>query len=143
MRAVERRIVLRTLFTLVVLLFLGILAGVNYFFQRDVQKLVIEGNTIDAAITNKNCANAGVVNYAFSVAGKEYRGSGNACVTSCFNALIGEKVPVTYAIKNPQNSMCGSAEKAAARFNGNYYAVIFVGLGLLFLVFYATRRKAA
>lgn len=136
----ERRIVLRVLFSLLVLGLVGMLAGVNHHFQRDAQVLVDAANRIEADINNKNCANAGLVYYAFAVDGNEYRGASNACVTSCAKAKIGEKVVVTYEVKNPQNSICGSAEQIASRFNVNYYALFLVGIGLLVVVLRTTRR---
>ena len=142
MQAIERRIVLRILFSLLVLGLVAVLAGVNHHFQRDAQALVDAANRIEGTINNKNCANAGLVHYVFAADGKEYRGSSNACVASCAQAKMGEKVLVTYALANPQNSICGSAEQAASRFNTNYYALLFIALGLLVVVFRSTRRQA-
>lgn len=142
MPSIEHRIVLRILFSLLVLALVGVLAAVNHHFQRDAQALVDDANRIDAIINNKNCANAGLVYYTFAANGNEYRGASNACVASCAKAQVGEKVIVTYALKNPQNSICGSAEQIASRFNANYYALLAVGMGLLVVVFYLTRRKA-
>lgn len=141
MPAIERRIVFRVLFSLLVLGLVGILACVNHHFQRDAQALVDAANRVEGVINNKNCANAGLVHYVFTTEGREYRGSSNACVTSCAKANMGEKVIVTYEIDNPQNSICGSAEQAASRFNTNYYALFFIALGLLVVVFRSTRRQ--
>ncbi len=141
MPRVERRIILRVLFSFLVLGLVGVLAGVNHYFQRDAQALVDQANHVEGTINNKNCANAGLVYYTFSADGKEYRGSSNACVSSCVKANMGEKVMVTYAIANPQNSICGSAEQAASRFNTNYYALFVIALGLLVVVFRTTRQQ--
>ncbi len=141
MQKLERRIILRVLLGFLALGLVGILAGVNHYFQRDAQALVDHANQVEGIINNKNCANAGLVYYTFSADGKEYRGSSNACVNSCVKANMGEKVLVTYAIANPQNSICGSAEQAASRFNSNYYALLLVGLGLLVVVFKTAKRK--
>lgn len=141
MFGIERRLVTRALLILAVLVFMGVLAGVNYYFQRDLRDLATLGKPIEAVINNKNCANAGVVYYGFALDGSEYRGSGNACVASCAKALVGEKIQVTYSVKNPQNSMCGSVEQAVSRFNGNYYALLLVGIGLLVVAFRSTRRQ--
>ena len=143
MQTIERRIIVRILFSLLVLGLVGVLAGVNHHFQRDAQALVDTANRVEAVINNKNCANAGLVYYAFAVNGNEYRGASNACVTSCAKAQIGEKVTVTYAVDKPQNSICGSAEQIASRFNVNYYALLAVGFGLLIVVYRTTRRKTA
>lgn len=137
----ERRIILRVAFSLLVLGLVVVLAGVNQHFQRDAQALVDNAQHIEAVVNNKNCANAGLVYYTFLVDGNEYRGASNACVASCAKAQIGEKVTVTYSIKNPQNSICGSAEQIASRFDANYYALFAMGIGLLVLVFRTTRRK--
>jgi|GEM_PF-866854 len=141
MRAIERRITLRILFSLLVLALVGVLAGVNHHFQRDAKNLADSSRQIEAVINNKNCSNAGLVYYAFAVDGNEYRGSSNACVASCVKAKTGDKVMVTYSANNPQNSICGSAEKIVARFTANYYALLVIGIGLLVVVFYLTRRK--
>jgi hypothetical protein len=141
MQAIERRIMMRILFSLLVLVLTGVLAGVNHHFQRDAQDLVDAANRVEAVINNKNCANAGLVYYTFAVEGKEFRGASNACVTSCAKAVMGEKVMVTYSVKDPQNSICGSAEQIASRFTANYYALLFVAIGLFVVVFRTTRRK--
>ncbi len=141
MPSIERRIILRVLFSLLVLALVTVLAGVNHHFQRDAQALVDAANRVEAVINNKNCSNAGLVYYTFAVDGKEFRGASNACVASCAKAQMGENVMVTYAVENPQNSICGSAEQIASRFNANYYALFVVGIGLLVVVFYLTRRK--
>jgi hypothetical protein len=140
MQAIEHRIIVRIFFSFLVLALVGILAGVSHHFQRDAEVLVDAANRVEAVINNKNCANAGLVYYAFAVDGDEYRGASNACVASCAKAKMGEKVEVTYEIKNPQNSICGSAEQIASRFNANYYGLFLVGLGLLMVVFRTTRR---
>lgn len=141
MPSIEHRIIVRILCGLLVLALVAVLAGVNHHFQRDAQTLVDSANRVEATINNKNCANAGLVYYGFAVAGNEYRGASNACVASCVKAQIGEKVMVTYSVENPQNSICGSAEKIVSRFKANYYALFVVGIGLLVVVFYLTRRK--
>lgn len=141
MQKLERRIIFRVLFSFLVLGLVGILTAVNHYFQRDAQALVDQANHVEGVINNKNCANAGLVYYTFSAEGQEYRGSSNACVSSCAKANMGEKVAVTYAIANPQNSICGSAEKAASRFDVNYYALLVIALGLLVVVFRTTARK--
>jgi hypothetical protein len=137
----ERRIILRVVFSLLVITAVIIAAGVNYHFQREAQLLVDAAHRVEGTINNKNCANAGLVYYTFDAEGKEYRGASNACVTSCAKAVTGEKVIVTYAIENPLNSICGSAEQAASRFDANYYALLLVGLGLLAVIFKTTGRK--
>jgi len=141
MQRIERRIILRVVFSLLVLTLVAVLASVNQHFQRDAQALVDDANHIEAIINNKNCPNAGLVYYTFAVDGNEYRGASNACVASCVKAQIGETVRVTYAVKNPQNSICGSAEQIVSRFKVNYFALLGVGMGLLVVVFYLTRRK--
>lgn len=137
----ERRIVLRILLSLLMVVLLVISAGVNYYFQRDAKTLVDAAEYVEGTINNKNCSNAGLVYYTFNADGKEYRGTSNACVASCAKATMGEKVMVTYARANPQNSICGSAEQAASRFDANYYALLLVGLGLLAIIFKTTGRK--
>ena len=137
----ERRIILRIVFSVLVIAAVIIAAGVNHHFQREAQLLVDAAHRVEGTINNKNCANAGLVYYTFNAEGKEYRGASNACVTSCAKAVTGEKVVVTYAIENPQNSICGSAEQAASRFDANYYALLLVGLGLLAVIFKTTARK--
>lgn len=141
MLSVERRIVLRILFSILVLVLVGVLAAANKHFQRDTQALVDNAKRIEAEVTNKNCSNAGLVYYRFAAEGKEFQGASNACVTSCTKALVGEKVQVTYEVNNPDNSICGSAGQIASRFTANYYALGAVGFGLLVVVFYLTRRK--
>jgi hypothetical protein len=141
MKVIERRIILRILFSILVLALVVVLAGVNHHFQSDSQALVDSANRVEAVINNKNCSNAGLVYYGFSANGNEYRGASNACVASCVKAKVGEKVNVTYSINNPQNSICGSPEKIVSRFKANYYALFAVGIGLLVVVFYLTRRK--
>jgi len=137
----ERRIMLRVICSLLVVIAVIIAAGVNYHFQRDAQSLVDAAQRAEGIINNKNCSNAGLVYYTFNADGKEYRGASNACVASCAKAAMGEKVMVTYALANPQNSICGSAEQAASRFDANYYALLLVGLGLLAIIFKTTGRK--
>jgi hypothetical protein len=142
MSSIERIIIFRVLFSFLVVVLVVISAGVNHHFQREAQALVDAAHRVEGTVNNKNCANAGLVYYTFDVEGKQYTGASNACVASCAKAVMGEKVVVTYAIENPQNSICGSAEQAASRFTANYYALLFIGLGLLFLVLYTTREKA-
>ncbi|GGY78382.1 hypothetical protein GCM10011613_23780 [Cellvibrio zantedeschiae] len=141
MLSIERRIIFRIFFSILVFALVGVFAAVNKHFQRDTQALVDNANRVDAEITNKNCSNAGLVYYRFNLEGKEFLGASNACVASCAKALTGEKVQVTYEVNNPDNSICGSAGQIASRFSANYYALGAVGFGLLVVVFYLTRRK--
>jgi len=140
MKKLERRLLLRTGLCLLVLLLVGALAGVNGHFGREAQALADGARSAQAQITAKNCANAGLVSYSFRVAGTDYAGSSNACVAQCAKAHLGEVVQVSYDPAKPQHSLCGSPAQAAARFKGNYYALLLVGLALLVLVFRATRH---
>lgn len=133
---------LRYTLSLVVIALLGIFATMNYHYQRDALDLVDFGERVEGVVTNKQCANAGLVDYSFSLAEKMYRGSSNACVVSCPKALIGERVAITYSTKNPNNSTCGSVAQVASRFNGNYFALLLVGLGLLVVIFKTTNEKS-
>ena len=66
MKAIERRIILRVLFSLLVIVLVAISARVNYHFQREAQALVDAAHRVEGTINNKSCGNAGLVYYTFN-----------------------------------------------------------------------------
>ena len=69
-------------------------------------RLVRGGAMTQGTVVRTEPANHCLAAYAFSVEGKTYSGTGNACGTS-----IGQTVAVTYLIARPEHSCLGSARE--------------------------------
>ena len=76
---------------------------------REYLHLMRQGANCQAVITKIEAGGPCRAEYAFSVAGRSYRGTGPAC-----SASAGQKVTITYLIADPSRSCLGYAGERLA-----------------------------
>lgn len=129
----------RIVLGLMALALVGIFVMLNYFSQHDIQELVAAGERTTAVITTKDCGNHGKVNYTYAIEGKQYSGSSNFCVPSCEHAIVGEQVNIVFSKKDRWKSECGSLDEPMSRNNGNYLALLLIGVALFVVIYRITK----
>ena len=102
---------------------LSILAGitVNEPGCARYLRLVREGAKCEAIITIAEAANDCLVQYSFSIEGRNYCGTGSDC-----GARVGRKVTITYLPADPSQSCLGPAGEKLA---DQLVSFLFGGLG--------------
>lgn len=131
------RIVLCTLVAcgILIALFMNVRA------ERELAMLEQTAQIADGVLTAKQCSNHGFISFKYTVARNDYTGSSNACVISCTDATVGDRITVIYSAQNPSIARCTSLTPSKRQVRDRYRDIAIIGFALFVGIFLRTRTK--